>query len=185
MELLCFERLEELDFPKLMTIYREGNLQTISYFFPDETDLEAGLRKVEEKFYEYYRDDFLAGAGNRCFILADGEVWASSVRLFPVPGGRNAWHAEALATAPELRRRGYASALFRLLFDRLAQDGDFVITDSVRRTNAASLALHRSVGFEIFQDPAVCLLNGREDPKSYGLRYRGAERIENRGPDPF
>ena len=44
MELLRFDRLEDLDFPKLMEIYREGNIQTIPYFFPDETDPERGLR---------------------------------------------------------------------------------------------------------------------------------------------
>ena len=183
MELLRFESLEEMDFPKLMQVYREGNIQTIPYFFPDETDLERGLRGVEEKFYEYFQTDFFAQPGRRYYVLADGDQWVSAVRLFPVPEQPGAWHAEALATAPDCRRRGYAKHLFWLIFQDLGAEGPFILTDTVRRDNAASLALHAACGFERFQNEAVCALNGKRIPNRYGMRYCGSgERKEGERP---
>ncbi len=176
MELLCIERMEDLDFPKLMEIYRAGNLIAVPRVFPDEKDLEAGLRRLEEMFFAFYRDEFFRGPGNLCCVLTDGDLWASTVRLIPVPGRRNTWYAEALATKAELLRRGYASALYRELFLRLAQNGDFLLLGSVKRGNSASLALHRRCGFEICPPPAVSPLNGTVNPNAFGLRYRGAGR---------
>ena len=175
MRLLRFDRMEELDFPRLAEIYREGFLATISYFFPDGTDPERGLREVEAKFLEYYRTDFFAVPGRRCYVLEDGGRWVCAIRLFPVPGQPGAWHAEALETAPDCRRRGCARSLFTLLFEDLASEGPFTLTDTVNQTNVASLALHEACGFERVQDPAVCALNGKTLPGKYGMRYRRSE----------
>lgn len=172
MKLLRFEHLEDLDFPKLMEIYRESNLENIEYFFPEETDRERGLRGVEEGFYDYLKSDFFRGAGNRYYVLADGSCWASAIRLCPVPDRSGAWYAEALETAPALRRRGYARKLMELLFSALAREGPFELTDSVSRRNEPSLEFHRALGFQVFQDPAVCALNGETNPNCVGLRWR-------------
>ena len=85
MRLLRFDRFEDLDFPKLMEIYRESNLENIPSFFPEETDPERGLRRVEAGFRDYLRNDFFSVPGNRSFVLSDGARWASAIRLFPVP----------------------------------------------------------------------------------------------------
>lgn len=174
MKLLRFDRLEDLDFPKLMEVYRESNTQNISYFFPEETDRERGLRGVEEKFYEYFETDFFAAPGRRYYVLADGENWTSAIRLFPVPGQTVAWYAEALETAPDCRRRGYARRLFELVFRELSAEGPFVLTDSVNRNNDASLAFHGAMGFQQFQDPACCPLNGNTNPRALGMIYHFA-----------
>ena len=87
--------------------------------------------------------------------------------------------AEALETAPDCRRRGYARSLFSLLFRELEAEGPFTLTDTVKQTNAASLALHAACGFECFQDPAVSVLTGKTLPGKYGMRYHAAA-----GPDP-
>lgn len=176
MKLLCFERMEELDFPKLMEIYRESNLENVPYFFPGERDPEKGLRGVEAGFFDYLKNDFFAVRGNRYYVLADGARWVSAIRLFPVPERSGAWYAEALETAPALRRRGFARKLMELLFFTLAAYGPFELTDSVHRENEVSLAFHRSMGFEIFRDPAVCALNGKTNPEALGLRYSFAGR---------
>ena len=172
MKLLCFDRMEDLDFPRFAEIYRESYLATISYFFPEETDQERGLRKLEAKFLEYYRTDFFAVPGRRCYVLADRERWVSAIRLYPVPGRPGAWHAEALETAPDCRRRGYARKLMELLCFALAKQGPFELSDSVGKHNEPSLAFHKACGFEIVQEEAVNPLNGQANPRAYGLRYR-------------
>ena len=174
MKLLRFDRPEDLDFPKLMEVYRESNLDNIAYFFPEETDRERGLRAVEAGFRDYLTGDFFASPGNRYYVLEDGGSWVSAIRLFPVPEQPGVWYAEALETAPEQRRKGYARRMMEMLFDLLVREGPFELWDTVHRQNAASLAFHRSLGFEIVQDPAVCPLNGHVNPQSCGLRYRCA-----------
>lgn len=184
MELLRFDRVEELDLPRLMEVYRESNTDNISYFFPEETDRERGRRAVEARFCDYLRTSFFAAPGNRYYVLSDDGRWASAIRLLPVPDRPGAWYAEALETAPDLRRRGYGRKMLELVFAALAREGPFEVTDTVSKQNAASLAFHRSLGFEVFQDPAVSALNGSVNPRSFGLRYRYGGR-NNGGAEAF
>ena len=183
MKLLCFERFEELDFPKLMEIYRESNLENIPYFFPEETDPERGLRQVEAGFRDYLEKDFFESPKNRYYVLEDGERWASAIRLSPIPERERSWFAEALETAPDCRRRGYARKLMELLCYALAKEGPFELTDSVSKRNLPSLGFHESVGFTVYQENAVSPLDGEENPREKGLRYR-FEGWEARAVDP-
>ncbi|MBE5906465.1 MAG: GNAT family N-acetyltransferase [Lachnospiraceae bacterium] len=171
MEILKFVTLESMNLQKLMEIYREGNEENISYFFPDETDRLAGLRKVEQKFHDYLKTDFFSKEGNIYYVLEEEGNWISAIRLFPVEGKKNTFYAEALETAPEYRRKGYAKKMMNLLFGKLKEDGSFEITDTVNKKNEASLKLHLACGFEIFKDPAVCVLNGHVDERAYTMRY--------------
>lgn len=172
LELLRFDRRNMPGPTKLMEIYRQSNLENIPYFFPEEQDPARGLRRVEESFIDYLSRDFFQNPGNRYYVLSAGERWASAIRIFPVPEQPGVWYAEALETAPDLRRRGFGRKLMELLCLALAEEGPFTLTDSVSRTNAASLAFHEALGFEIWRDPAQCPLNGRTNPRSLGLGYR-------------
>lgn len=174
--LLRFDSLNDLDFPRLMEIYRESNTENISYFYPDCTDKEAGRKQVEERFRAYLKDDFFAKPGNRYYVFEKDGVWLSAVRLFPVPENPGVYYAEALETRPDRRREGNAAALFRLLFEELSGSGDFEISDSVSKTNTASLRTHLSCGFRIYQENSVCILNGYENPNAYGLVYSHTEK---------
>lgn len=172
MKLLRFDHFDELDFPKLMGIYRESNLENIPYFFPEETDQDRGLCMVEAGFRDYLEHSFFEEAGNRYYVLEGGEGWASAIRLSPIPERERAWYAEALETAPQLRRRGYARKLMELLCFQLAQEGAFELLDSVGKRNSASLAFHESLGFTTYQENAISPLDGEENPGALGLRYR-------------
>ncbi len=99
--------------------------------------------------------------------------WLSAIRLFPVEGKDRTYFAEALETAPTHRRKGYARKMMELLFERLGNDGSFEITDTVNKSNEASLQFHLNCGFEIYMDPACCVLNGNVDEKAYTMRYVG------------
>ncbi|MBO4915994.1 MAG: GNAT family N-acetyltransferase [Oscillospiraceae bacterium] len=172
MKILKFDTLESVDFQKLMEIYVEGNAENISYFFPDETDHLAGLHKVERKFYDYLKTGFFNKRGSSYYVLEDGGNWVSAIRLFPVEGQKNTFFAEALETAPKYRRKGYARKMISLLYDKLKEDGDFEITDTVNKHNTVSVNLHLSCGFEVYKDPAVCVLNGQVDKNAYTMRYK-------------
>ena len=171
--LLRFDNFEELDFPKLMEIYRESNEENVPDFFPDCLDPEEGRKMVEERFREYLKNDFFVRPGTRYYVLRRGDEWVSAVRLFPVPEKDNCWYAEALETRPDRRREGAAYELLRALFEELSRDGAFEITDSVSKKNEASLKLHKACGFKVFQEESVCVLNRYRNPRAYGLKYAG------------
>ena len=59
---------------------------------------------------------------------------------------------EALETAPEHRKKGYASELIRALIGKFEEDGTVVIRSNVRKTNIASLATHQKCGFVIEEE---------------------------------
>ena len=181
MKLLEFDTLGSLDFPKLMEVYRVSNAENAAEFYPDETDPEKGRRLVEQKFYDYLKDDFFRREGVRYYVLEEDGQWVSAVRLFPVrgiddaepeAGATKAWYAEALETAPAFRRQGFARKMMALLSDRLASEGPFEITDTVSKTNTASLQFHLNCGFEVFRDPACCPLNGKINENAVTMRYR-------------
>ena len=77
--LLRFDSLNDLDFPRLMEIYRESNTENISYFYPDCTDKEAGRKQVEERFRAYLKDDFFAKPGNRYYVFEKDGVWLTAI----------------------------------------------------------------------------------------------------------
>ncbi len=182
MKLLRFDGPEGLDFQKLMEVYRESNLENIPYFFPEETDQEQGLRRVEAGFRDYLKNGFFTEAGSRYYVLAEGESWCSAIRLSPLaePG---AWYAEALETAPGLRRRGYAKKLMELLCCALAEEGPFTLYDSVGKSNGPSLAFHEAAGFTAWQEAAVDPLSGETNERARGLRYSFGG-WSSRGIDP-
>ena len=181
MRLLEFDSLESLDFPKLMEIYSESNAENAAEFFPDEADPEKGRRLVEQKFYGYLKDDFFCREDVRYYALETDGRWGSAIRLFPVSisddekpeaGAPKAWYAEALETAPSYRRKGFARKMILLLFDRLGSEGPFEITDTVSKANIASLRFHLDCGFEVYRDPACCVLNGKINENAVTMRYR-------------
>lgn len=171
MELLEFYSLEAMDFDKLMEVYREGNEENVAYFFPEETDMDKGRKAVEQKFYEYLKTDFFTEAGRRYYALEKDGKWVSAIRLFPVSGAENTFYAEALETAPAERRKGYAKKMMEMLFEKLGEKGTFEITDTVHKKNEKSVQFHLSCGFEIYKDPAECVLTGKIDENSYTMRF--------------
>ncbi len=57
----------DLDERKLMDVYSESNYENTDYFFPDEADKNAAVRKVEAGFLDFLKDDF--------FNMTDAAYW--------------------------------------------------------------------------------------------------------------
>ena len=84
-------------------------------------------------------------ACRRFFIRADGQH-AGGITVHSVQGNRFSY---GIAITPSLRRRGIAGAALPLLFERMKRLGFQHAVAQVAPENAASLALHRSLGFEV------------------------------------
>ena len=81
----------------------------------------------------------------RFFIRADGQH-AGGITVHSVQGNRFSY---GIAVTPSLRRKGVAGAALPLLFERMKHLGFHLAVAQVAPENAASLALHRSLGFEV------------------------------------
>lgn len=140
--------LKTLDFRQLMAVYEEGNLKNGAEFWPD---LPAGLQllRAEQDFYQYIKECFFSTEGAIYALWVVKEKYVSALRLEPYQDGLL---LEALETAPQHRRKGYASALIRAV---LTQVKDVKIYSHVSKRNTASLRTHEKCGFHRILEYAV------------------------------
>ena len=171
--LLQLHTIEAADQRRLMDIYAESNLENTDYFYPNLTDKEEAVRKVEHDFLRYLETDFLASVENALLVWVEQGIWASALRLYRVCEGL--YYIEALETRPDCRRRGYASRLLRETVELLKKDGPFRLCDNVDKRNEASLATHNACGFTVVSENGYDYLQDETDDGSYGMEFRFSE----------
>ena len=142
----CFE---DLDFPALMRLYREGNKENGAVFYPQEAP-ETRLALAERDFRAYLLEDFFSKSGVRYCIWEEHTVYLSALRLEPFDNGLL---LEALETHPDHRLRGHAKALILAVLAKLPQGTR--IYSHVDKENTPSLATHLRCGFSILHDYTV------------------------------
>lgn len=167
--LLRIDGYEALDARKLMDLYAEGNRENAEEFFPEDDPLN-GVRKVEEGFLDFLRDDFLPKPGNTYWVLEQDGVYCSALRLTELPERR--FYLEALETHPDLRRKGFAAKLLSEVIDALKAGGPFCICDCVGKRNTASVAAHKKAGFAIVSEAGYDYLQHESGEHHYGFEYR-------------
>lgn len=143
--------MNQLNFGALMEVYREGNAENGAEFFPD---LPEGLQliRAEQEFYNYLNECYFDTRGAVYAMWYENDVCVSALRLEPYQDGLL---LEALETAPNRRRHGYARALIRAVIAWLGEQGRPRVYSHVSKRNKASLAVHASCGFRKHLDWAV------------------------------
>ena len=156
--LLIAKRLEELDFSALMDVYIEGNREKAEEYG------DGGLLQAEREFFDYLREDFFRQKDAFYAVWQVGGQYVSALRLEPYGDG---WLLEALETAPNHRKQGYAKALMAEVLDMM---GESVVYSHVSRRNEASLRTHYACGFQKHLDHVV-YLDGSVSNRAVTLRY--------------
>lgn len=166
--LILVKKMKELPFGSLMNIYAEGNRKNGQLLWPDEPQARQ-LQLAEEGFYQYLRDGFFA-TPEAVYALwhVDGK-YVSALRLEPY---RDGLLLEALETAPEERRKGYASALIRAVQAWMGQQGSVKVYSHVSKRNTASLKTHESCGFRRILEYAA-YVDGSVNQKACTMCYEG------------
>ena len=168
--LIKISNYRDLDPEKLMAVYAESNYENTDYFFPDETDKEAAVRKVEAGFLEFLQNEFFAQAEAAYWILEAHGVWVSALRTCRVQDGL--YYLEALETRPDQRKNGYGASLLAGITDAMKKDGPFRLCDCVGKKNTASLKTHEKCGFTIVSEAGFDYLRQEADDHDFGLEYR-------------
>ena len=160
----------DLDGPRLMAVYAESNLENTDYFFPEIEDKALAVRKVEEGFLQFLREEFFAGPSPAYYVLEEAEEWVSALRLNELSPGF--YYLEALETRPDRRRQGCAARLLREVVDHLKTKGPFRLCDCVRKGNEPSLRTHLACGFTIVSEAGHDYLRNEDDEGDYAFEYR-------------
>ena len=168
--LLRISRFDDLDERKLMDIYSESNFENTDYFFPEMRDKKEAVRKVEEGFLGFLKDEFFSQSGSEYWVLESDGVWVSALRLSRIEDGL--YYLEALETRPDCRRQGHAARLLDGVIDELKKAGPFRICDCISKRNTASIRTHEKCGFSIVSEAGYDYLLNESDDHDYGLEYR-------------
>lgn len=168
--LLRISRFDDLDERKLMDIYSESNFENTDYFFPDMRDKKEAVRRVEEGFLGFLKDEFFSQSGSEYWVLESDGVWVSALRLSRIEKGL--YYLEALETRPDCRRQGHAARLLDGVIDELKKAGPFRICDCISKRNTASIKTHEKCGFSIVSEAGYDYLLNESDDHDYGLEYR-------------
>lgn len=87
-------------------------------------------------------------AAEECGISVAERKFVGVARLWKTPYCDNKWLLEGLEVIPPRRRRGIGTALLKKAIGVLADLQVPSLSAQIHRNNGASIALHRSLGFE-------------------------------------
>lgn len=158
--------MQELNTEQLMAVYRESNRENGKEFFPNHTP-DMQLILAEEGFLDYLRQDFFRQSGALYCLWSDEGRYQSALRLEPYADGLL---LQALETAPNARRKGYARSLMEATLHYLRQTDAQAVYSHVSKRNLPSLNLHKVCGFTVHSDSAT-YLDGTVTQSSFTLRY--------------
>lgn len=169
MKLLEFETMTEAERLRLVReVYHEAVWENVHEEPLEPEEETEALRREEQGFIDFFQT-FLAQEKNRYYVLEAAGRWVSALRLTRV---RDFYYMEALETAPEEKRKGYAAHLINEVIRLLEKRGAVTIRSNVHKTNIPSLAVHEKCGFVIEEENGTNHLTGKVSQRLYGMCYR-------------
>lgn len=142
------KKLHNLSFGQLMGVYAEGNAENARENYP-HLPLERGILEAEQDFYRYLQSVFFPTDGAFYALWEEDGQYVSALRLEPY---RDGLLVEAVETAPEHRRKGYARKLLKSTLNYLKEGRVYA---HISKKDTASLALHTGCGFDRVSEQAV------------------------------
>jgi len=168
--LIEFSEMKENEMYRLAhEIYAEASLAIAKEKCPEQEDLSESIREEEDYFVGFLKR-FMEKEKNRYYVWEVDGKWVSALRLTELDGF---CYLEALETAPEHRRKGYAASLIGEVLAALKTRGRVTIRSNVNKNNVASLATHKKCGFKIELENGVNCLTGEVRESVYGMIYEG------------
>jgi len=139
---IAIRRAEQGDLPELLAIYNHYVVNT-----PVTFDLEP--RTLAER--QLWLNDFAKTGKYQCFVAVDqGRPigWVSSAR-FKEKAAYSSTVETSIYLAPGAIGKGIGRRLYKTLFEALNDEDIHRAFGGITLPNEASVALHRSVGFEL------------------------------------
>ena len=151
--LLTFKDMSKEDMHRMIhSVYSES-----SYELAKKEHKTIG--EAEQYYVEKFLDKFKSRNETTYYVWEVNGEWVSALRLIKL---EDFYFMEALETAPEHRRKGYASQLIQILTQQLEVE-HVIIRSKVRKINIASLLTHQKCGFVIEEE---------KEEYFYGMLYK-------------
>jgi phosphinothricin acetyltransferase len=138
---IAIRHAEQGDLPELLAIYNHYVVHT-----PITFDIEPRTLAQRQEWF----DEFAKAGKYQCFVAADhGRPlgWVCSAR-FKEKAAYSSTIETSIYLAPDMAGKGIGRRLYRTLFEALADQDIHRAFGGITLPNEASVALHRSVGFE-------------------------------------
>lgn len=166
--LLEFVTMNEEEMYRMVhEIYAEGSFENAKWKHPELEDLSEAI-KEEEIYFMGFLKKFFSKEENRYYVLEEGGAWVSALRLTRLDGF---YYMEALETAEQHRRKGYAAKLISEVITLLKSRGTVVIRSNVSKKNEASLATHKKCGFCVEEENGINYITGERRENVFGMLY--------------
>jgi len=165
--LKLFSSLREIDTQQLMAVYIEGNRENGAENYPEDAE-QTQIQKAEEDFISYLREDFFQKKDAVYAVWEIEKRYRAALRLEPYKDGLL---LEALETAPEDRRRGYAFSLINAVLSILRGGKYRIIYSHINKRNLPSLGVHKKCGFTKISDSAT-YVDGTVTQRSCTMCYK-------------
>ena len=149
--LKVIKSMSELCYEQLLSVYSES--------------VQGHEGKVA--FLSYIQDDFFQRKDACYCLLVVDDTYKSALRLEPY---RDGLLLQALETEPSARKMGYGFSLVKSVLEYFSGTTYKCIYSHVKKSNVASLKLHRKCGFQTVSDTAV-LLDDTVTANYYTLCY--------------
>lgn len=162
--LKIIKNMRQLDFSQLTQVHQRS-LQRDAQSYPGGDSEYEKARNAESRFYDYLTDWFYECKENTLFIWEHEGRYVSAVRLEPY---RDGFLITGLETMPEESGKGFAKLLLRAVISHIHRQGSASVYSHVDKKNAASLAVHGTVGFSVIDDVAV-YIDGTVTANSFTL----------------
>ncbi len=165
--LLIFKEMSKDDMYRMVhSVYIEASYEIAKEKNPELADLSDAIKKEEFYFVEKFLGKFMSKNENTYYVLEENNKWVSALRLTKF---EDFYYMEALETAPEYRKKGYACKLIQEVIRYLGEG--VVIRSNVRKTNTASLVTHKKCGFVIEEEDGFNPISGVRSDRLYGMLY--------------
>lgn len=152
--------VRRMDFRQLIQVYEESLKKEGMERYPD-LDVNRQLLEAEQDFYRFLTD-FLHMSGALYALWTVDGIYRAALRIEPYKDGVL---ITGLETAPDCRRRAYASSLIEAVLRYVSQNGINKVYSHISNQNIASVMTHQKCGFRKISDCAV-FLDGSVNRKS-------------------
>jgi phosphinothricin acetyltransferase len=125
-------------------------LTKIYNYYIAETPITFDVTPYTEEARRPWLEKFTSGGPHRCFVAEmDGQAcgWAST-GLFRPKAAYDRSAEVSVYLAPERQHQGLGTALYKTLFESLADSGFHLALAGITQPNPGSAALHRRFGFQ-------------------------------------
>lgn len=159
-------KIGELNTHQLLDVYTQSHTDYGRKCLPELSSHEQ-LTRAQEDFLSYLREDFFQQKDAFYAVWIVDGIYQSALRLEPY---RDGMLLQALETAPNARRKGYASSLIAEVLKNLQGSSYKAVYSHVEKRNIPSLAVHKNCGFQKLSDSAT-YIDGTVTQKSCTLCY--------------